>query len=182
MLTRPYLSLPQPPVLKQYQSTQSKTQILFFQRQLFVWQPYNLTPVLVTSVYIYVSAVSLSVHIMSLCSRTVQTTKCTFDNMANRKTRKVIITWFGYKRTQFLEGILLLQDAQKNFWIMKTAQPSPLDSDRHCFQITLSSYDTVTSHCWYACRCRLKNPLQKGRIILNWIQIPTVNNQKVRVL
>lgn len=65
---------------------------------------------------------------------------------------------------------------------MKAAQQSPLDSDRHCFQITSSTYATVTSPCFYACRWNLKNPLQKGRIILNWIQIPTVNNQKVHVL
>lgn len=164
-------------MLKQWRSTHSNTQILSFQRQ-----PCNLTPVLVILAHIYVSAVSLSVHIMSLCSRSVQTTKYTFDNMANRKTRKVIITWLGYKRTQFLERILLLQDAQKNFWIMKSAQPFPLEADRRCLQMTLSSYDTVTSPCLYVCRCSFSNPLQKGKIILNWIQIPTVNNQKVHVL
>lgn len=50
------------------------------------------------------------------------------------------------------------------------------------FSNNIINYVTVTSPCFYACRWSLKNPLQKGRIILNWIQIPTVNNQKVHVL
>lgn len=47
MLTRPYLlSLPQLPVLRQYQSAQ--TPRYSFQMQFLLWQPSNLTPVLVT--------------------------------------------------------------------------------------------------------------------------------------
>lgn len=47
------------------------------------------TSILDTLGYIYTSAALFSLHIMSLCSRTVQPTKCTFDHMANKKEKEV---------------------------------------------------------------------------------------------
>lgn len=74
------------------------------------------------------------------------------------------------------------EDLQHNH--VYTSHPCALELGRQAdsgtaFQTTLSSHDTVTSACLYTCMCSLKNPLQKGMIILNWIQTSTVNNQKV---
>lgn len=63
------------------------TDIVFTVATLRVAAP--LTSILNTLRYIYISAALFSPHIMSLCSRTAHPTKCTFDNMANKKEKEV---------------------------------------------------------------------------------------------